>query len=47
MDSIPRAADKEWQSAYRALFRAELDKDAIADIRLALNQNQAIGNEEN
>ena len=39
------AADKERQSAYRALFRAELDKDAIADIRLALNQNQAIGNE--
>lgn len=37
--------DKERQSAYRALFRTELDQDAIADIRLALNQNQAIGNE--
>jgi putative transposase len=37
--------DKERQAAYRALFRTELDKDAIDDIRLALNQNQPIGNE--
>jgi putative transposase len=31
------------QSAYRALFRAHLDEVAIADIRLALNQNQPLG----
>jgi putative transposase len=30
--------------AYRALFRAELDDDAIGDIRLALNQGQPLGN---
>ena len=29
---------------YRALFRAQLDKSAIDDIRLALNQNQPLGN---
>lgn len=28
---------------YRALFRSELDAEAIADIRLALNQNQPLG----
>ena len=33
------------QAAYRALFRAHLDRDAIDDIRLALNQNQPLGNE--
>jgi putative transposase len=33
------------QSAYRALFRSQLDKAAIEDIRLALNQNQPLGNE--
>lgn len=33
------------RSAYRALFRAELDREAVDDIRLALNQNQPIGNE--
>lgn len=35
----------ERQAAYRALFRAHLDRDAIDDIRLALNQNQPLGNE--
>ena len=33
------------QSAYRALFRTQLDNEAIADIRLALNQSQPLGNE--
>ena len=37
-------SDKARQAAYRALFRSELDIDAIADIRLALNQNQPLGN---
>ncbi len=37
--------DKERQSAYRALFRAPLDRAVIDDIRLALNQNQPLGNE--
>ena len=37
------ASDSVRQAAYRALFRAELDADAIDDIRLALNQNQALG----
>ena len=32
------------QAAYRKLFRAQLDQDAIADIRLALNQGQVLGN---
>jgi putative transposase len=32
--------DKDRQAAYRALFRTQLDKAAIDDIRLALNQNQ-------
>ena len=36
--------DKQRQSAYRALFRAQLDSDPIDDIRLALNQNQPLGN---
>jgi putative transposase len=35
---------KQQQSAYRALFRSELDSEAISDIRLALNQNQPLGN---
>ena len=30
--------------AYRALFRAHLEQSAIDDIRLALNQNQPLGN---
>lgn len=33
------------QKAYRALFRAQLDKAAVDEIRLALNQNQPLGNE--
>ena len=33
----------ERQAAYRALFRAHLDRDAVDDIRLALNQNQPLG----
>ena len=36
--------DKDRQAHYRALFRAELDQAAIDDIRLALNQNQPLGN---
>ena len=36
--------DKRRQTAYRALFRAQLDGAAIDDIRLALNQNQPLGN---
>src|SRR3989338_2672556 len=39
------ADDKARQSAYRALFRAQLDKAAIDDIRLALGQGQPLGNE--
>jgi putative transposase len=34
---------KDRQAVYRALFRAQLDKAAIDDIRLALNQNQPLG----
>ena len=34
---------KQRQAAYRALFRSELDAEAISDIRLALNQNQPLG----
>jgi putative transposase len=30
-------------AAYRELFRAELDREAIGDIRLALNQGQPLG----
>ena len=32
------------QAAYRDLFRTQLDGKAIDDIRLALNQNQPLGN---
>lgn len=39
------AIGEERQSAYRALFRAQLDNEAIGDIRLALNQSQPLGNE--
>ncbi len=35
--------DAARRSAYRALFRAELDAEAIGDIRLALNQGQPLG----
>ena len=34
----------ERQAAYRALFRAELEAEAIDDIRLALHQGQPLGN---
>jgi putative transposase len=34
---------KERLAAYRALFRSELDDEAIGDIRLALNQAQPLG----
>lgn len=37
-------SDPARQKAYRALFRAELDADAINDVRLTLNQNQPYGN---
>ena len=36
--------DKSRQTAYRALFRVQLDGAAIDDIRLALNRNQPLGN---
>ena len=36
--------EKSRQTAYRALFRAELDGATTDDIRLALNQNQPLGN---
>jgi len=35
---------RQRQAAYRRLFRPELDAEAISDIRLALNQNQPLGN---
>ena len=38
------ANNKNQQGTYRALFRASLDQAAIDDIRLALNQNQPLGN---
>lgn len=37
-------SDKERQAAYRALFLGHLDRTAIDDIRLALNQSQPVGN---
>jgi putative transposase len=37
--------DKDRQAAYRGLFRAHLDRTAIDDIRLALNQGPPLGNE--
>jgi putative transposase len=37
--------DKDRQAAYRALFRSHLDRAAIDDIRLALNQSRPLGNE--
>ncbi|MFM7459619.1 MAG: hypothetical protein ACKO15_02095 [Burkholderiales bacterium] len=36
--------DRERQTAYRALFRVQLDRAAVDDIRLALNQSQPLGN---
>ena len=37
-------SDKHRQAAYRALFRAHLDRAALDDIRLALHQSQPLGN---
>lgn len=37
-------AEAERLTTYRALFRTELDQAAIDDLRLALNQNQPMGN---
>lgn len=37
-------SDSERQAAYRQLFRAQLDDEAIADIRLALSQSLPLGN---
>jgi putative transposase len=39
------AGDKARQKAYRALFGPQMDKAAVEDIRLALNQNQPLGDE--
>jgi putative transposase len=36
--------DKAREAAYRALFRHTLDQAAMEDIRLALSQNQPLGN---
>jgi putative transposase len=36
---------KERQATYRALFRGQMERAAIDDIRLALNQSQPLGNE--
>jgi len=38
------ASDKDRQFAYRGLFETHLDSGVINDIRLALNQNQPLGN---
>lgn len=38
------ADDESRLAAYRALFRSELDAEALSDIRLAINQNQPLGN---
>ena len=38
------STDEARQTAYRALFRTALDDEPIDDIRLALNQNQPLGN---
>ena len=37
--------DEARQTAYRALFSAQLERAVIDDIRLALNQSQPLGNE--
>ena len=37
-------SDQARQAAYRSLFRTHLDRAAIDDIRLALNQSQPLGN---
>jgi putative transposase len=40
--ALERDAEKR-RSAYRSLFRAHLDQTMITDIRLALNQDQPLG----
>lgn len=35
--------DADRQTVYRALFRSELDEEALSDIRLALSQGQPLG----
>ncbi|MDD5330927.1 MAG: transposase [Sulfuricella sp.] len=37
--------DESRRAAYRALFRSQLDDEAIGDIRLAIAQGQPLGNE--
>ena len=37
------STESELLTAYRALFRPELDADAIGDIRMALDQGQPVG----
>jgi putative transposase len=37
--------DDQRRASYRALFRSELDADAIGDIRLALTQSQPLGDD--
>jgi putative transposase len=39
------ADEADRRAAYRALFRSELDNEAIADIRLALLQGQPLGSD--
>ena len=39
------AGDAARRKAYRALFRSALDAAAVDDIRLALNQNQPLGDQ--
>lgn len=39
----PLSREQGRQAAYRALFRSELENEALADIRLALNQGQPLG----
>jgi putative transposase len=35
--------DADRQTAYRALFRSELDEEVLDDIRIALTQGQPLG----
>ncbi len=39
------ADDGARRAAYRELFRGALDKEPLSDLRLALNQDQPIGND--
>ena len=39
------ATDKARQVAYRHLFRYHLDEEMVSELRLAVNQNQPLGNE--